>query len=367
MKLAVVEATSLYTGEMAMGQKQGAPSALERTNRATAGLASLLLAGAASLALSGPAHATLTITPTFDSSITSLSGAAAVEGAINSAIGAVESNITSPHNISVAILFQSVNSGLGQSQTVLFNVGYSSFRSAFAAVATQPNQLTALASLPNTANNPVTNNANLSVTSAEGRNLGFNTPASVTVGGNFFDTVIGLNTSATFPPNMPTGSNFGLQAVANHEIDEALGIGGTGSTVGGTGFFLNNPGDLDIYRYTAAGARTYTTAGDDAFFSINGGTTDLVQFNQAGGGSDFGDWHTSGTPRVQDAFATAGANPALGPDEITAFNVIGYDVVPAPLIGHGVPAVLGLGVFLLGVKLWGWRKKTGAVGLALTS
>jgi len=57
-------------------------------------------------------------------------------------------------------------------------------------------------------------------------------------------------------------------------------------------------------------------------------------------------------------------NIALGPNEITAFNVIGYDVVPAPLIGHGVPAFLGLGIFLFGVKLWGRRKKTGAVGRA---
>lgn len=82
--------------------------------RTAGGLASLLLAGAASLALSGPAHATLTINPTFDSSITGLPGAAAVEGAINAAIGAVESNITSPNNITVAILFQSVGRAKAQ-------------------------------------------------------------------------------------------------------------------------------------------------------------------------------------------------------------------------------------------------------------
>jgi len=231
--------------------------------------------------LSGPAHATLTIIPTFDSSITSLPGAAAIEGAINNAISAVTTNITSPNNITVSIDFQNMGTGLGESTTGFYNVGYSSFRSAFAAVATQPNQLTALASLPNTANNPVTNNANLLVTSAEGRNLGFNTPGIVN---GTFDTLIGLNTSITFPPGSNNGSNYFLQAVANHEIDESLGIGGAGSTVGDTGsFFSNNPGDLDIYRYTAAGARTYTTTGDDAWFSINGGTTDLIQFNQAGG------------------------------------------------------------------------------------
>ena len=59
------------------------------------------------------------------------------------------------------------------------------------------------------------------------------------------------------------------------------------------------------------------------------------------GGSDYGDWHTSGTPQVQDAFGTPGVNIALGSNEITAFNVIGYDLVPAPLVGHGFPAFLG--------------------------
>ena|SRR6516225_8590732 len=197
--------------------------------RTGGGLTSLLLAGAASLVLSGPAHATLTIIPTFDSSITSLPGAAAIEGAINNAISAVTTNITSPNNITVSIDFQNMSTGLGESTTGFYNVGYSSFRSAFAAVATQPNQLTALASLPNTANNPVTNNANLLVTSAEGRNLGFNTPGIVN---GTFDTLIGLNTSITFPPGSNNGSNYFLQAVANHEIDESLGIGGAGSTVG---------------------------------------------------------------------------------------------------------------------------------------
>ena len=151
-----------------MGQKQGSASALERTNRAGAGLASLLLAGVASSVVTGPAHATFTINPTFDPSITSVSGAT---GAINAGDSAVESNITSPNNITVGIYF-TTGGGLGSSFTGFYNVGYSSFRSAFAAGATQPNQLTALASLPNTVNNPVTNNANLLVTSAEGRNSG---------------------------------------------------------------------------------------------------------------------------------------------------------------------------------------------------
>jgi hypothetical protein len=103
-----------------------------------------LLAGAASLALSGPAHATLTIDPTFDPSIASVTGA---ETAINSAISSIESNITSPNNITVDIYFTNMTSGLGESTTTIYEPTYFQHYNAFKAVATQPNQLTVLASL----------------------------------------------------------------------------------------------------------------------------------------------------------------------------------------------------------------------------
>jgi len=331
------------------------PSIKLSIGRTGGSFASLLLAGVASLALSGPAHAgSLDIVPTFDPSIASVSGA---EAAINAAISSVESNITSPNNLTVSIDFQNMSSGLGESTTGFYNVGYSNFYNAFKAVATQPNQLTALASLPNTTNNPVNNTPGLVVTSAEGRNLGFSTPGFVN---GTFDSVIGLNTSITSPPNGLPG-NYGLQSVANHEIDEALGIGGAGSTVGGTGFF-SDPGDLDLYRYSAPGTRSYSTVQTTSpfsYFSINGGTTVLSYFNQTSG-ADYGDWLSNPipagfSPQVQDAFGEPGTNPALGPNEITAFNAIGYDVttqvVPAPLIGFGFPAFLAVGGLLFGAKL----------------
>ena len=256
--------------------------------------ASLLLAGVASLALSGPAQATLTIDPTFDSSIASVSGA---EGAIDAAITSVESNITSPKNITVSIYFTNMTTGLGQSTTTAYSESYFDYYNAFKAVATQPNQLTALASLGTaptsiTSGNPVNSNPNMIITSAEGRNLGFNTPGGITVGTGTFDSEIGLNTSLTFPPNGIIGGTVGLQAVANHEIDEALGIGGTGSTLTGTGSLTGPVGDLDLYRYSAPGTRSYTNTNStspSAYFSINGGATILSYFSQTDG-ADFGDW-----------------------------------------------------------------------------
>jgi hypothetical protein len=333
------------------------PSIKLSIGRTGGGLASLLLAGVASLALSGPAHATLTIIPTFDSSITSQPGSAAIEGAINNAISAVTSNITSPNNISVSIDFQAMTTGLGQSTTFITDLSYFQYYNAFKAVATQPNQLTALASLGTAptgpgSGNPVNGNTSVQVTLPEARNLGFSTSPVP------FDSTIGLNTSITSPPNALAG-NFSLQAVANHEIDEVLGIGGTGSTLTGTGSLTGPVGDLDLFRYDANGSRSYSNADpNQPYFSINGGATALSFFNQVVG-ADFADWqsdpdHAGFGPQVQDAFATPGVNVALGPNEITAFNAIGYQelaAVPAPQIGFGFPAFLAVGGLLFGAKL----------------
>ena len=272
-----------------------------------------------------PAHASLIINPTFGSSITSDPNAASIEGAINAGIGAIEADITSPKALSVTILFNEMSSGLGESETGVYTVSYFDYYNAFKAIATSASQLTALASLglaptSSSSGNPVNGNTDIEITSAEGRNLGFNTPGVVNGSrlGNY------LNTSITFPPNSPSGSNYGLQSVATHEIDEALGIGGTGSTIlDGTGSLTGPVGDLDLYRYSAPGVRSYSNTQSTnplAYFSINGGATVLSYFNQTTG-ADFADWLSNPipagfSPQVQDAFGQPGTNPSLGPNEI---------------------------------------------------
>ena len=186
--------------------------------------------------------------------------------------------------------------------------------------------------------------------------MGFDTPGGVD---GSFDSQISLNTSITFPPNPNDGSNYGLQAVANYEIDEALGIGGTGSWIGNSGDFV---GDLDLYRYSAPGVRSFSTlqtTSPFAYFSIDGGDTVLSYYNQTAG-ADYGDWLSNPIPagfdpQVQDAFGEPGTNPALGPNELISFNAIGYDVVSQVVPEPSTWAMMLLG--FAGLSLASYRSR----------
>jgi hypothetical protein len=285
----------------------------------------------------------LAIVPTFDGSITNDPNAADIENTINSAIQVYMG--TYSNAITVQIYFKEMTTGVGQSFTgVVYDSTYAGFRSGLAAnqaSSGQSDQATALAHLPNQANNPVTNNTHLFVKPANGRALGQNTPGvldsngSIHTGGTY-DGIISLNTSDTFPPQ-PIDTSFSLMAVTEHETDEVLGLGSA---------LPNGPDPLaeDLYRYDGSGNRWFISATTTAYFSIDG-TTNLVQFHNTNDGGDYGDWENqAGNPQVQDYSGTRGATPSLGV-ELTALDVLGYDRLssgprgtpwPAPQ-GHGSP------------------------------
>jgi len=295
-------------------------------------LRSLTVLCCAALAAS-QAWAGLLIVPTFDSSITSDPNSANIQAAINAAIAIYAADFSDP--IQINITFGEMASGLGQSTKTIYNLSYTSFHNGLLGDAKSSDDATALANSATISggNNPVTGTSNIAVSTANIKALGIaGSFPSVLACGSTCDGFIQLNTNITFPGSPGTSSQYSLQVVAEHEIDEVLGLGSSLPTP----VFAGSPSPEDLFRYgSTPGARSFTTSSSAlAFFSIDG-TVKLAQFDNQNDGGDFGDWQSNPLPggvqpKVQDAFATAGATPALGV-ELRALDVIGYDLaVPEP-------------------------------------
>ena len=266
----------------------------------------------------------LVIQATFDASITGDPDAATIESTINAVIAVYEAKFSDP--ITVTIKFQETTNGLGQSSWWYYEIPYREYYTNLLADAKSADDAIALAHLPDSANNPVTGTSTILVKTANLRAIGITGMESGLENG--VDGIIGLNTAImnlSRPPASP--SKYDLMTVAEHEIDEILGLASALPDV-------TTPLPEDLFRYRSSGNRSFTASGDRALFSIDG-TTFLARFNQNSSG-DYGDWWTAGahTPQVQDAFLTAGATPDLGV-ELTALDVIGYDLSPQLAMTRG--------------------------------
>ena len=137
--------------------------------------------------MSANADVTLTIIPTFDSSITSDPNAATIENSINADIATIDSYIA--NNVTVNITFQETSSGLGGSSSYIYSPTYADYYTALQHQTLSAYDTTAIASLPNQANNPVNGNGSITSVGPLLRALGFtaNPPGS-------YDTTISLNT-----------------------------------------------------------------------------------------------------------------------------------------------------------------------------
>jgi hypothetical protein len=293
------------------------------------------------LAAAVPARANIVFVANFDSSINTDPNGANIKAAINQAIASYEAMITTP--ITVNITFQEMGTGLGQSLTFINTVTYNQYLAALQSHSSGDFvDTSALASLPSGPNNPVNGTTGMTLATANLRALGLS-GGSVTT-----DSTISINTGITnYTGKAFNPSFYDLEAVVEHEMDEALGLGSfldNGSTTG-------NIRPEDLFRYSASGVRSFTTSSAaTSYFSINGGVTNLINFNQVGppGSSDYGDWAGSGTPHVQDAFGTPGSTPVFGV-EGTALDAIGYNFVAVPEPGGICLLALG-GAVLAAVR-----------------
>jgi PEP-CTERM motif len=289
----------------------------------------LLLTCGAMAGLAGSAHA-LVITPVFASSITSLSNAATVEGAINQAIDVYEQDFSSNVDIQIEFSFgtidgQKVAAGDASESISYMYTGFSyadvvsELQEATAANPGDATLASAVAHLP--ATNP-TGMSSFSITEADAQALGLTPPSGMGI-----DGYVGFNTALSYDYNT-TGSTaageYDFVALAEHEMSEVMGrLSGLSSAK------PTYATPYDLFRYSAPGKNSfsYSTA---AYFSVNGGQTDLAAFNSTGGG-DRGDWLTTSTSAdAYDATATTGANLALSAPDIDALDALGWNTADNP-------------------------------------
>jgi hypothetical protein len=282
----------------------------------------------------------LVINPTFDSSILQNPNSAAIQSAINQAIARYQSLFSD--SITVFILFRYSGTkpdghpfpsgDLSLSDFVVYSIPWDTCINALRADAKTVNDTTANASLP-----PNALSTNISVSGANGRAIGQDTPPAMFANGTVgdagpYDGIVSLNSNIPFQfTRPPSASNYDAQRSIEHEIDEILGLGSR----------LPSGGDLqpqDLFSWSAPGARNLTSSGS-RYFSINSGNTNIVGFNQDPSG-DLGDWLSASCPQanpyVQNAFGCRGQVSdvtATSPEGIS-LDVIGYDLVSPPPPGH---------------------------------
>ncbi len=158
------------------------------------------------------------------------------------------------------------------------------------------------------------------LTSAEARALGFTTPVGRNDGSIEFTSNSGIqfaDTRATL-----NTSNYDLIGIAEHEIAHLLGFD---SALDSSSSFKSV---LDLFRYNAPATPSFQ-AGQSAYFSLSGGTTSLASFSVGGSGQYQASHWLQGTGGLMDPAVTTGYAQNITPLDVTALDVLGYNVAVA--------------------------------------
>jgi hypothetical protein len=309
----------------------------------------------------------VTIIDNFDSTITNNVNAATIEGGIQSASSTISSLFG--NSTTVNILFKYNAAVLSQTTAAGYINSYATYTNLLKAnaIANPANTTLAMAVA-----NLGAGNSGLPIysTSANLKALGLTTAsgnlnsAGIAGTGGVYDAIVSIG-NLSYLSNGPGKNSQGV-SVVEHAINEVLGGGASGSTLG-TGNANTAFGGLDLYRYQSSGPTiadidstpSYTTNQSAvAGFSVDGGATGIAQFNQAGGGSDYGDFASVGPCQIQDAF-DCGATPVFSKTslEYLMLEAIGYDPVAGGVPEPSTWAMMILGFAGIGFMAYRRRNK----------
>lgn len=314
-----------------------------------------LVAAAALGMAASPALANPTITADFAAGFS-----AADEAVINTALAFYETNISNTFSLTIDFGTQAAGTGASSIKAVYSSISYASYYNDLVASAASSGntvQASAVASLgtPVNGKNPVTNTTHVALTATLANVLGL--VASYSQAWTQCDGLTGAACIDIGTDYLSSGDGgtpaAGLLGVVEHEFDEVLGTSSNLPNGGGT--VPSNPSAADLFRYSAAGVRSYSTNDGSsatcpngtpaAYLSVDGGTTNLDNYNNCNNGADYGDWayNPSSAPQVQDAYGSPSDSPSLtlASPEVALLSAIGYDFANPPTSAPE-PASIGL-------------------------
>ncbi len=283
-------------------------------------------------------HAAVVIQPSYDVSFSGSPNFAALKSTVESAIAIYSYSLAD--NLTIPITFKLDNAISGaQSSYGVVDYSFSSYLGKLQAGQSGANDATVVANLGAGPNDPVVNAVNISVPQALAFALGLGSSQAS------YGTV-------TFNKTTYESNPAGLLGVIQHEVNEVLGTSSNLPNGGGTLPATIMPSDL--FRYTAAGARTFTTNGgsdpnNKAYFRISPFASNIQEWNNLPNGGDYGDWAANGSfpaaPQDNSGDSNTATSMAVSSAELQLLDAIGYNLNAVPEPGEWAMAT---GVALAG-------------------